>query len=369
MLGEESAAKNPLLKTTWYFVEVLGLKACCIPFGNCGGEESAAKNPLPKRILRMKLGFVYAGQGSQSVGMGLDFYNESAIFRETLDRASKNLEGELGLDIKELCFNGPIEKLSLTAYTQPAMVAFAVGVTKILGSEGITPEYALGLSLGEYSALFAAGVLSEEEVVKLVAKRGRFMTQAAEGLKVGMAAVLGLDRTVIEECCGKAREELGKVVSPANYNCPGQIVISGDLEAVEKATVYLKEAGAKRIVPLNVSGPFHTALMKSAGDLLAKEMRGITFEPEKIRVVYNAIGRAKNDDETVPQLLEKQVQSSVYLEDSIRFMHDQGVDTFVEIGPGKVISGFIKKTLGADVKIMNIDTFEDMKAVAAELGQ
>ena len=315
----------------------------------------------------MKLGFVYAGQGSQSVGMGLDFYNESAIFRETLDRAAKNLEGELGLDIKELCFNGPIEKLSLTAYTQPAMVAFAVGVTKILGSEGITPEYALGLSLGEYSALFAAGVISEDDVVKLVAKRGRFMTQAAEGLKVGMAAVLGVDREIIEKCCEKAQKELGKVVSLANFNCPGQIVISGDLEAVEKATAFLKEAGAKRIVPLNVSGPFHTALMKSAGDLLAKEMKEITFNPEMIRVVYNAIGRAKNENETVPELLEKQVQSSVYLEDSIRFMAREGVDTFVEIGPGKVISGFIKKTLGPDVKIMNIDTYEDLRAVVKEI--
>ncbi len=317
----------------------------------------------------MKTGFVYAGQGSQSVGMGQDFYNESELFRRTLDQAAKNLEGELGLDIKELSFNGPIEKLSLTAYTQPAMVAFAVGVTKVLASQGITPEYALGLSLGEYSALFAAGVLSEEDVVKLVAKRGRFMTQAAEGLTVGMAAVLGPDRATVDECCRRAAQELGKVVSPANFNCPGQIVISGDLEAVEKATAYLKEAGAKRIVPLNVSGPFHTALMKSAGDLLAKEMDTITFSHEKVKVVYNAIGRAKYDSETVPELLKKQVQSSVYLEDSIRFMHEQGVDTFVEIGPGKVISGFIKKTLGSDVKIMNIDTYEDMKAVVAELGQ
>ncbi len=315
----------------------------------------------------MKLGFVYAGQGSQSVGMGQDFYNESAIFSETLDRAAKNLEGELGLDIKDLSFNGPIEKLSLTAYTQPAMVAFAVGVTKILGLEGITPEYALGLSLGEYSALFAAGVLSEDDVLKLVAKRGQFMTQAAEGLKVGMAAVLGVERETIEKCCERARGELGKVVSPANFNCPGQIVISGDLEAVEKATAFLKEAGAKRIVPLNVSGPFHTALMKSAGDRLAKEMKEITFAPEMIKVVYNAIGRAKNENETVPELLEKQVQSSVYLEDSIRFMADAGVDTFVEIGPGKVISGFIKKTLGPDVKTMNIDTYGDLRAVVTEM--
>ncbi len=316
----------------------------------------------------MKIGFVYAGQGSQSVGMGHDFYEESQLFRTTLDNAAENLKDELGLDIKDLSFNGPLEKLSLTAYTQPAMVAFAVGVTKMLESEGITPEYALGLSLGEYSALFAAGILSEEDVVKLVAKRGRFMTQAAEGLKVGMAAVLGLERTVIEECCARVSGETGKVVSPANYNCPGQIVISGDLEAVEKASAELKEAGAKRVLPLNVSGPFHTTLMKSAGDLLAKEMQKITFNPGRVQVVYNAIGRTKNEDETVPALLEKQVQSSVYLEDSIRFMYEQGVDTFVEIGPGKVISGFIKKTL-TDVKIMNIEKSEDLRAVVTELRQ
>ena len=316
----------------------------------------------------MKTGFVYAGQGSQSVGMGQDFYNESELFRTTLDEAARNLEAELGLDIKDLSFNGPLEKLSLTAYTQPAMVAFAVGVTKLLKAEGITPGFALGLSLGEYSALYAAGILSEEDVVKLVAKRGRFMTEAAEGLKVGMAAVLGLERSLIEECCKNVGKETGKVVSPANYNCPGQIVISGDLEAVEKASGLLKEAGAKRVLPLNVSGPFHTTLMKSAGDRLAKEMQGVTFNKGNVKVVYNAIGRTKNDDETVPALLEKQVQSPVYLEDSIRFMHGQGVDTFIEIGPGKVISGFIKKTLGPDVKIMNIDTYEDLKAVAAELG-
>ncbi|MCR5431701.1 MAG: ACP S-malonyltransferase [Lachnospiraceae bacterium] len=314
----------------------------------------------------MKIGFVYAGQGSQCVGMGQDFYNEYALFRESLDSASNALKDELGLDIRDLCFNGPIEKLSLTAYTQPAMVAFAVGVTKVLAAEGIAPEYALGLSLGEYSALYAAGVLSEEDVVRLVAKRGKFMTQAAEGLKVGMSAVIGPLRGIIEECCGEVSSETGKIVSPANYNCPGQIVISGDLEAVEKASAKLKEAGAKRVLPLNVSGPFHTALMKPAGDLLAKEMESYNFGPEKIKVVYNAIGRAKNDGETVQELLEKQVQSSVYLEDSIRYMQQQGVDTFVEIGPGKVISGFIKKTL-TDVTSFNIDNVENLKTVVEAL--
>lgn len=315
----------------------------------------------------MKIGFMYAGQGSQRVGMGQDFYDESEVFRASLDAAAESLKGELGLDIKELSFNGPLEKLSLTAYTQPAMVAFAVGVTKVLAAEGITPEYALGLSLGEYSALFAAGILSEQDVVRLVAKRGAFMTRAAEGLSVGMAAVLGVERTVIEECCAKAGAETGKVVSAANYNCPGQIVISGDKEGVDRATGLLKEAGAKRIVPLNVSGPFHTALMKPAGDLLAKEMKNYGFGKGSIEVVYNAIGRAKNAGETVQELLEKQVQSPVYLEDSIRFMAQQGVDTFVEIGPGKVLSGFVKKTLGADVRIFNIDTAEDLKTVVEEL--
>lgn len=316
----------------------------------------------------MKIGFVYAGQGAQHVGMGQDFYNESEVFRTSLDAAAESLKGDLGLDIKDLSFNGPLEKLSLTAYTQPAMVAFAVGVTKVLAAEGIIPEYALGLSLGEYSALFTAGILSEEDVVKLVAKRGAFMTRAAEGLSVGMAAVLGVERGVIEDCCAKAAGETGKVVSPANYNCPGQIVISGDKEGVDRATELLKEAGAKRIVPLNVSGPFHTALMKPAGDLLAEEMKNVEFKEGNLEVVYNAIGRAKNAGESVPQLLEKQVQSPVYLEDSIRFMAQQGVDTFVEIGPGKVISGFVKKTLN-DVKILSIDTYEDLKNVTAELGK
>ena len=314
----------------------------------------------------MKIGFVYAGQGSQRVGMGADIYGEFEEFRTAFDAGVQAAAAETGVDIKDLCFNGPIEKLSLTEYTQPAMVAFAAGVTEVLKANGIIPEYALGLSLGEYSALYAAEALDAAEVTRLVAKRGRFMTEAAKGLEVGMAAVLGTDRDVIAGCCEKARKETGKVVSAANYNCPGQIVISGEKAAVDRCCELLKEAGTKRIVPLNVSGPFHTALMKKAGDMLAREFESVGFKKPVFDVIFNATGRTLEEGQTIESLLEKQVQSLVYLEDSIRLMGEKGVDTFVEIGPGKVIGGFIKKTL-QDVRILGIDTAEDLRAVIAQL--
>ena len=315
------------------------------------------------------LGIVYAGQGSQRVGMGQDFYEKYDSFRETIDGATEAVKNVTDMDVAKLCFEGPEEQLSQTKYTQPAMVAFAIGVTKLLREAGISADYTCGLSLGEYSALYEAGAIDEADVMELIAKRGKFMAEASEGLDVKMAAVMGADRETVFECCDRANAELQgeKIVQAANFNCPGQIVISGDALAVDKASAYLKEAGARRIVPLKVSGPFHTSLMKPAGDKLAKEFKNIAFNEEQSKVVFNCLGREKNDSEDIPTLLEKQVQSSVYLEDSIKYMVDAGVDTIIEIGPGKAISKFINKTVD-DVKVYSIDSVEDFENTVKELG-
>ncbi|WP_294238235.1 ACP S-malonyltransferase [Pseudobutyrivibrio sp.] len=317
----------------------------------------------------MKLGIVYAGQGSQKVGMGQDFYEKYDLFKETIDNATDTVKAVTDMDVAELSFNGPEEKLSQTKYTQPAMVAFAIGVTKLLHERGIKADYTLGLSLGEYSALYESEAIDEKQVLDLIAKRGLFMTEASEGLEVKMAAVLGAERQTVLDACDRVNSELdGKLtVQAANFNCPGQIVISGDAQAVDKASAYLKEAGAKRILPLKVSGPFHTKLMKPAGDKLKEEFKTVDFKQERSKVIFNCLGRERKQEETIPALLEKQVQTSVYLEDSIRYMVDEGVDTIIEIGPGKAISKFIAKTVD-DVKVYSIDTVEDFEATVKELG-
>ncbi|MDD6395820.1 MAG: ACP S-malonyltransferase [Firmicutes bacterium] len=306
----------------------------------------------------MNIAFIYAGQGSQKVGMGKDFYEEYPSFRETFDNAP------VDFDLKSLCFDGPDEQLSQTQYTQPCMVAFAAAVTDILKAEGIEPKMAAGLSLGEYSALYAAGVFDKQTVISLAAFRGNAMTNAVSGLECGMVAVMGLDREPLLKACEEA-SSLG-VVQICNYNCPGQLVISGEAAAVSKAAELASAAGAKRCVPLKVSGPFHTSLMTPAGDALREKFNDVNFGEMQIPVVFNAIGREKNDGETIPQLLEKQVQSSVYFEDSIRYMTEHGIDTFVEIGPGKTLSGFVKKIVKG-VKIYNIDDAAGLKAVVAAI--
>jgi [acyl-carrier-protein] S-malonyltransferase len=242
------------------------------------------------------------------------------------------------------------------------MVAFATAVTDILRSEGIEPKFAAGLSLGEYSALYAAGVFDKQTVISLAAFRGNAMANAVSGIECGMVAVLGLDREPLLKACEEA-SALG-VVQICNYNCPGQLVISGETAAVSKAAELATAAGAKRCIPLKVSGPFHTKLMKPAGDALREKFAEVNFGEMQTPVVFNAIGREKNADENIPQLLEKQVQSSVYFEDSIKYMVDNGVDTFIEIGPGKALSGFVKKTVKG-IKTYNIDDAAGLKAVIA----
>ena len=306
----------------------------------------------------MKLAFVYAGQGSQHVGMGKDFYQEFTLFAQVFDHAP------VDFDLKKLCFEGPEEQLSQTRYTQPCMAAFAVGVTDLLYQEGIRPQLAAGLSLGEYSALYAAGVFSQGTVISTVALRGKAMEEAAAGLDCSMTAVLGLDREKLQQACDGAAE-LG-VVQICNYNCPGQLVIGGEKAAVDKAGELAKELGAKRCMPLKVSGPFHTRLMKPAGDVLASHFKTIDFQPMALPVYFNCLGGPMDAGDNIPALLERQVQSSVYWEDTIRRMEAEGVDTVVEIGPGKALSGFFKKT-APGIRTCHIDTAADFHSVVSAL--
>ncbi|MCI9155580.1 MAG: ACP S-malonyltransferase [Lawsonibacter sp.] len=306
----------------------------------------------------MKLAFVYAGQGSQHVGMGKDFYEEFPGFANIFDHAP------VDFDLKQLCFDGPEERLSQTRFTQPCMAAFAVGVTDLLYQEGIRPQVAAGLSLGEYSALYAAGVFSRGTVIATVAFRGKAMEEAAAGLECGMTAVLGLDREKLRQACEEAAE-LG-VVQICNYNCPGQLVIGGERAAVDRAGEIARELGAKRCMALKVSGPFHTRLMKPAGEALAEHFRKVSFGAMALPVYFNCKGGPMEAGDTVPALLEKQVQSSVCWEDTLRRMAADGVDTAVEIGPGKTLSGFFKKTAPA-IKTYHIDTAADFHSVVSAL--
>lgn len=316
----------------------------------------------------MSIAFVFAGQGSQRPGMGEDFYKNYPIFKDTIEKACANVRQVNDFDLKELSFYGATDRLSDTQYTQPCMVAFAVGISKLLKEKGIAPAFSLGLSLGEYSALYAADVIDEDTVVKLVAKRGMFMKEAAAGMDVKMAAVLMTERETVTDCCKKATDEFKgeKIVSAVNFNCPGQIVISGDSNAVDRACELLKEKGTKRIIELNVSGPFHTQYMKPAGEKLAKEFSGVDFKEGCARMIFNCLGREKEYNEDIPTLLTRQVQSPVYLEDSIRYAYENGADTFVEIGPGNTISKFVKKTV-PDAKVLSIDNTEDFENAIKEL--
>ena len=303
------------------------------------------------------IAFVYAGQGSQKVGMGRDFYQTYPVFRNIFDWA------QVDFDLKGLCFEGPEERLAQTRYTQPCLLAYAIGVTQLLREEGIYPQAAAGLSLGEYSALTAAGVLSPEDAMSTVALRGRVMEQAAAGLECGMTAALGLDRERLQAICQEAGA-LG-VVQICNYNCPGQLVISGEKAAVDRAGELVKQAGAK-IRVLKVSGPFHTSLMKPAGDALAEHFKTVTFHPMELPVYFNCLGDVMGPEDTVPALLERQVQSSVYWEDTIRAMARDGVDTAVEIGPGKTLSSLFKKT-APQIQTYHIDTVEELHDVVSAL--
>ena len=306
----------------------------------------------------MKLAFLFAGQGSQKAGMGRDLYEAYPAFRAAFDAAA------LDFDLKRICFDDPDGVINQTQYTQPCMVAFACGVTAVLREQGIVPEYAAGLSLGEYSALCCAGVFSPKAAVEIAAYRGDAMAKAAEGVESAMTAVLNLDRETLARCCEEAAD--AGIVKICNYNCPGQLVIGGEKAAVARAGELAKAAGARRLMPLRVSGPFHTPLMQPAAEALHKRFETEVFGEMEIPVLFNCLGREKTE-ETVAELLVRQVKDSVYMEDTIRRLAELGVDTVIEIGPGRALSGFVAKTVGDAVACYAVEDCASLEAAVQAL--
>lgn len=296
-----------------------------------------------------KTAFMFPGQGAQYIGMGKDFYEQIPVCREMFDLASK----ASGLDVPALCFEEN-EQIHITEYTQIAMLAVEVAILKAVEEKGLKPDVTGGLSLGEYGALAAGGVMSEEDVFRIVRKRGIYMQEAVPN-GGAMTAVLGLDTETIEKIC----EETAGTVSIANYNCPGQIVITGEEGAVQAASEKLTAAGAKRCVPLKVSGPFHSAMLAGAGEKLAKELESVEIHDILVPYVANVTADYVTDKNEVKPLLQRQVSSSVRWQQSVERMIADGADTFIEIGPGRTLSGFMRK-INKDMKVYNVEKVEDL---------
>lgn len=303
-----------------------------------------------------KIAFVYPGQGAQKAGMGKDFYENSPLARDIYDQASECLE----LDMRALCFeeNGLLDQ---TEYTQAAMVTTCLAMTAVLNEQGAEADVTAGLSLGEYCAIAEAGAMDLLDAIRLVRVRGQLMQHTVPTGEGAMAAVLGMDADQID-----AVVEPIANVTVANYNCPGQIVITGGTAGIEQASKALKEAGAKRVVPLNVSGPFHSPMLRSAGEKLGKELLTVQLGELKIPYVTNVTAEYVTDSSKIRELLTRQVYSPVRWEQSIRRMIAQGVDTFVEIGPGRTLTGFLRK-IDRNVTVYQVNTWEDSKQIMEEL--
>ena len=307
-----------------------------------------------------KIAFLFAGQGSQAPGMGKELADNFECADRVFDEASE----ALGFDIKDMIFNGDKETLMITENTQPTIVTMSVAALRVLEEKGIKPDVVAGLSLGEYTAHVASGSLNFKDAVKLVRKRGKFMQEEVPVGKGAMAAILGLDSDTVREAAKKA-SEFG-VCTGANFNCPGQIVVSGEVDAVSKCCEIAKEMGAKRAIMLDVSAPFHCSLLKGAGEKLAKEMENVEVSDMQIPVITNVTAEYINSKEDIKPLLEKQVSSSVLWEDSIRKMIADGVDTFIEIGPGKALTGFMKK-INKEVRVFNVEDMASLENTLSNL--
>ncbi|MBQ7840928.1 MAG: ACP S-malonyltransferase [Lachnospiraceae bacterium] len=303
-----------------------------------------------------KIAFVFPGQGAQYAGMGKDFYENSSTAKAVFDQAS----AVTGLDIPALCFEEN-ENLNQTKYTQIAMVATEIAILKVLEENRIKPAVTAGLSLGEYAAIVASGAMKQEDAFSVVQMRGTFMQEAVP-TGGGMAAVLGLDYQVIE----KVLENVEGIVSIANYNCPGQTVITGEADAIARAAEPLKQAGARRVLPLKVSGPFHSEMLTGAGEKLGEVLKDVEVYDFSIPYVANLTADYVREAKEVKPLLIKQVSSPVRFQQSIERMIGDGVDTIVEIGPGKTIAGFVKK-INPTVKMINVDKWADLEKCVEEL--
>lgn len=308
-----------------------------------------------------KTAFIFSGQGAQYVGMGKDLYDNFPAARKVFDEADEVTDGR----ISKMCFEGPKEILQETVNTQPAILTHSVACYSVLKENGILPDVVAGLSLGEYSALVASEALEFRQAVPLVQKRGKFMQEAVPIGKGTMAAIIGLEREQVLEICKMASAE--GVVEAANFNCPGQIVVAGEVEAVNKAINLAKAKGAKKAVLLAVSAPFHCSLLKPAADNLAKELEKVVIKDTKIPVVSNVNADFAREGKQVKELLVKQVNSPVLWEDCIKKMINSGVDTFVEVGPGKVLSGFVKK-IDKTLKVTNVEDTESLYNTIKNLG-
>ena len=306
----------------------------------------------------MKTVFMFSGQGAQYAGMGKDLYENYAVAKEVFDRADE----VLGYSIKDICFSDE-EKLGLTEFTQPAILTMSIAAMKVLQENGINADMTAGLSLGEYSALVASGAMRFEEAVALVQKRGKFMSEAVPAGKGGMFAIIGLDTALVEKACEEAVKEVGGVAVPANYNAPGQIVIGGDAATVEKAGEIAKEKGAKLAVKLKVSGPFHTSLLQPAADKLLPELEKMNIGKMEIPVYTNVTAEVLKSESDIVPTLAQQVVSPVRWEHIIRNMYDAGADTFIELGPGKTLCGFVKRTVKGIVNVNVEDTASLEKAL------
>ena len=303
-----------------------------------------------------KIAFIFPGQGAQACGMGKDFYEQTETGKRIFDKATQLM----GFSMPQLCFEEN-DRLDITEYTQAAMVTASIAMMRVLEENGIKPDVAAGLSLGEYCALAAAGVMSDEDAIWTVRQRGILMQEAVPVGEGAMAAILALDAAAIEEVTGAMEG-----VWIANYNCPGQIVISGEKAAVEEACEKLKAAGAKRAVMLNVSGPFHSGMLADAGERLGEVLSQVELHEPQIPYVANVTAQYVKSAAEVKELLTRQVSSSVRWQQSVEAMIADGVDTFIEIGPGKTLAGFMRK-ISRDVKTLNVEKLEDISKVAEAL--
>jgi [acyl-carrier-protein] S-malonyltransferase len=309
----------------------------------------------------MSVAFVFPGQGSQQVGMGRALAEAFPESRQVFEEA----DSAVGFRLARLCFDGPEADLQLTANTQPAILATSIAALRPLVARGVRPAWVAGHSLGEYSALVAAGALALADAVRTVRRRGQYMQEAVPVGVGAMAAILGLDLPSIETACREAAE--GEVVSPANVNSPGQVVIAGHAAAVDRASERCKAAGAKRAVRLPVSAPFHCALMKPAQDRLAPDLAGLAFDDPAVPVVNNADARVVRDAASCRDGLVRQVSGAVRWQDSVELLAREGVTTVVEVGPGTVLGGLVRK-IARGVRVLNVDSPESLEAAVAALG-